>query len=95
MGRQRHRDGTFAVQPDAHLGPRRAVSQPDIVAIRRLRTAGWRPEALARVYGVSERTIYRYTRPTLEVDLRVGAWIGTFSIRAGRPPKQVGQWRPA
>lgn len=62
--------------------------------IRKLRDEGWRVPAIAHLYGVSKRTIYRYMKGDL-VDVTVGRFSATFLIEPGRNPRRAGPWREA
>lgn len=52
--------------------------------------------SIARIYGVSVRTVYRYlegapTYATVELD----GWMATFASSAGRAPWRVSRWKRA
>ncbi|MDE5124832.1 recombinase family protein [Paenibacillus larvae subsp. larvae] len=63
--RERQREGILlAKQRGAYRGRKRALSRETIAEIRRKVQAGETKAALAREYGISRETLYRYLRRT-------------------------------
>lgn len=69
----------------------RAAAAP---SMQQMRDAGVAPEAIAAAFGVSVRTVYRYTDPAIEYSaVVVGAWTARFAVRGDRQPWRVTAWR--
>jgi hypothetical protein len=75
--------------------PRRLTPAQDRTIARRLAT-GAPASALAEVYGVTVRTIFRARRRAGEATetVRVGDWQAVFAMTEFGPV-QIDQWRPA
>lgn len=71
-------------------GPRPSLVLEDVLAIQAVRSGN---AELARAYGISVRTLYRYKRAkVVEVDV-LGHTIGFVQWRPGQVPRQIDRRR--
>lgn len=80
---------------DRNQGPVRARSPIAIADIRAQHASGARPRDLARVLGVSLRTVYRYLADdSAVITVRIGRWEAEFAFAGDdRIPRRVTRWR--
>lgn len=80
---------------NANLGPLRARSTDQVAEMARLRRGGGSMDDIARIYGVSKRTVYRYLAAgdVVEYSVEIGGWAASFEIRGGARPWRISPWR--
>jgi DNA invertase Pin-like site-specific DNA recombinase len=76
----------------ANYGSVRALDPTEIEELRRRRREGWRVQHLARAYGVTSRTIYRYLSAPPPVQVTVEGWRAWFVLSHRDRPLQVSAW---
>lgn len=60
--------------------------------VRQHRAQGWSADAIANLYGISRRSVYRYLKGEL-VEVRVGDYTTTFLLESDRNPRRAASWR--
>lgn len=78
---------------DANFGRIRARTPSQVAEMRRLRRAGVAVPEIAEMYGIHQRTVYRYTSvDAIDVVVEVCGWRATFELVGSNPPFRVSAW---